>query len=168
MSSIGRILSQDTPRTVPESDIIRIQRMAMNGNLSEALAEYVLLRLPARVAAELRATEATGEFDTLERFANTPKWQGLIREAILQVFHWSAPHTDPHDAEWSAYIEKHTAGRLITFKALESLWHRYQMHLEDEKRGSILGLIQKPANDAEEVEPAAVAESLDAMDDEGG
>jgi hypothetical protein len=166
MAAVGRVLSQDTPRTIPKSDRLRIERMAAGGNLPEALAEYILLRLPARVAAELRATEATGDWNTIERFANTPKWQPLLREGILAVFHYGSPHADPNDPAWLAYIDKHTRDRVLTFKALESLWTRYQMYLEDQKRSSILGLVQKPDNDAEEAEPAAVTESLDAMDDE--
>jgi hypothetical protein len=165
MAAVGRILSQDTPRTIPESDRLRIERMAAGGNISEALAEYILLRLPARVAAELRATEATGDWGTIERFANTLKWQPLLREGILAVFHYGSPHADPNDAEWLAYIDKHTAGRLINFKTLESLWQRFQMHREDETRSLTLGLIQK-TNDPEEVEPAAVTETLDSMDDD--
>ena len=48
MAAVGRVLNQDTPRTIPESDRLRIERMAAGGNLPEALAEYILLRLPAR------------------------------------------------------------------------------------------------------------------------
>jgi len=42
----------------------------------------------------------------------------------------------------------------------------WQEHLEDQKRNVTLGLIQKIDTTAEQPDTAAVAESLEAMDDE--
>jgi hypothetical protein len=147
MAAVGRVLNEGAPRTLSQRDSVRIQRLAAGGDLTAALGEYVMKRLPAQAATDLEESGDT------EGFVNDPRWQPLYREAVLRIWHWGRFHADSNDAEWLAYIDKHTSGRVLNFSYLDALWMRYQVVMEEIKRERLLGFGQNTPQQEAEQEP---------------
>jgi hypothetical protein len=85
-------VSPNEPRIVPEAEKIRLARMAANGDPQTALAGYLEQRLPLTIAN--RITNAP-DYSVVEDIINRPENQPLLREATIEVWFWSNPHTPP-------------------------------------------------------------------------
>jgi hypothetical protein len=77
-------------------------------------------------------------------------------------------HGNPHaidTPEWHEYKERILAGRPTTFALLDAIWLRYQDHLEQQNRSTLLHQLEEPADPAPP-SPREVRQSLEDADDE--
>ena len=67
----------------------------------------------------------------------------LLNECVEFVRYHSTPEAEDTE-EWHEFKERMLAGRPETFDILQSVWERYQTHLNQQGRTSLLRQLEKP------------------------
>jgi hypothetical protein len=86
-----------------------------------------------------------------------PEMVPLLNECVEFVRYHSTPEAEDTE-EWHEFKERMLAGRPETFDILQSVWERYQTHLNQQNRTSLLRQLEKPEPTPD---PRDIQESLE-------
>jgi hypothetical protein len=162
LQAAGRLrVSPDVPRVIPESQKIRLARMAANGDAQNAFITYLQLRLPQAIANAV--TYAANQL-RVDELLNDPAQQEIVREAITEVWFWSHPNVPPAP-ELRGWFKNYTEHMpTFNFQTLDAAWLGWydwkESHNQIEKRNALLGLRGEPKTEPTQAEIVARLDDL--------
>jgi hypothetical protein len=148
-------------RVVPESERIRLARMAANGDPQTALSAWLSLRVPSTVAAQMSNAE---DYWAVERLLSDPALQQIYAEGLTETWFWSHPNVRP-SSELRDWFKSYTKDMVVfNWKTLDASWIQFFDHRETQneiqKRNALLGLRGEPETPETPEEVAAGLEDL--------
>lgn len=111
-------------RDLTENERRMCERMAIADRIS-AFVFYIQARLPEDLADRFLQLGATGNELAIQHFAADEKISEIAEEAVLQTFRWSNVKAD---GDFLDFVQANTAGRIITFALMDSLWRQYDLN----------------------------------------
>ena len=144
-------------RPLKESQRLRAEQLAANGDVLGGIVEYVKGRISEEAGYEVAFTLA----DPLA-FTSDPQMRPILEEACL--FCWEAYRKDysPSIAR-RRFLREYCAGRFVTISLLDAAWDECK---RVEKEATRSALFEQVDNDAEETISGS-SPSLDRLDDAG-
>jgi hypothetical protein len=144
-------------RPLKESQRLRAEQLAANGDVLGGMVEYVKGRL-----GEEAGFQAAFTLDDPLAFTTDPKMRPILEEACY--FCWEAYRNDySPSADRRRFLREYCSGRFVTIALLDAAWEECKRVEKDLSRSTLLNSIGSETDETIS-QPSA---SLDRMDDKG-
>jgi hypothetical protein len=156
---LAKLMAIAQPATEPirelsESERLQVVRLCQSGDRFSAIGTWLRFSI-----GDARAAQYDGPFEMMADASLLP-----IMDECCEFcwFHSTSEAVDTSD--WHEFKEEALAGRPMTFDLLDAIWARYQDHLKNKSRSSLLRQFEEPEL---KPEPRDVQQALEEESDEG-